>query len=161
MADYDEKMMKTTMPMLLACLWAVPMVGAADEAAGKAPEKQAQSIQAGVHGDPLKDLHDFKGIECYKVKVGGEVRYYLLSGTNRNKSVQEIVQRPGYYTDFRLMLSFSRALKGMPLPFLMGPANAFSSGDLKEDTAMPVKVLSFTDEERQVHRKMGASGAGV
>ena len=161
MAEYDERMMKTTMPMLLACLWAVPMVGATDEAAGKAPEKQGQSVQGGVHGDPLKGLHDFKGIECYKVKVGGEVRYYLLSGTNRNKSVQEIVQRPGYYTDFRLMLSSYRALKGMPLPFLMVPGVTFNADEANENAEMPGEVLSFTAEEKKVYQKMGGSGAGV
>lgn len=157
MAEYDERMMKTTMPMLLACLWAVPMVGAPDEAAGK----KDQAVHAGVYGDPLKDLHDFKGIECYKIKVGGEVRYYLLSGTNRNKSVQEIVQRPGYYTDFRLMLSSCRALKGMPLPFLMVPGVTFNADAARENAEMPGEVLSFTAEEKKVYRKMGGSGAGV
>lgn len=137
------------------------IIGATDEAAGKAPEKQGQSVQGGVHGDPLKGLHDFKGIECYKVKVGGEVRYYLLSGTNRNKSVQEIVQRPGYYTDFRLMLSSYRALKGMPLPFLMVSGVTFNADEASENAEMPGEVLSFTAEEKKVYRKMGGSGAGV
>ena len=150
MAEYDERMMKTTMPMLLACLWAAPMVGATDEAAGKAPEKQGQSVQGGVHGDPLKGLHGhlMKGIECYKVKLGSEMRYYLLPGTNRNKSDLEIIARPSYYTDFRVMLSAFRSLT--EVPFLVEPNVVKGPVDA---SGQSFQLVPFSAEEKEMFQE--------
>ncbi len=150
MADYDERMMKTTIQILWACLCSVPMVGTADEASGKEPEQPAQSVQAGVHGDPLKGLqgHVMKGIECYKVKIGGEIRYYLLPGTNRNKSDLEIIARPSYYTDFRVMLSAFRSLT--EVPFLVEPNVVKGSVDT---SGQSFQLLPFSAEEKEMFQE--------
>ena len=135
---------------MLAAVFAVPMVGATDQAAGHAPEQKVLAVQAGVRGDPLKGLHGhvMKGIECYKAKMGSEVRYYLLPGTNRNKSDLEIIAHPSYYTDFRVMLIALRSL--IEVPFLVEPNVATSPVGA---SGQSFELLPFSAEEKKMFRE--------